>query len=100
MQIAVTVFNRPHRRGINSGRATDPMTAVTASSIQQRPSSPIHDLNSYEQSFLLSPDRDQDLDLVHQPIELDLPIRVTARIRWIYFILGAAVLLPWNGKRC
>ena len=77
---------------------TDPMTAAAPSSVQQRPSSPIHDLNTYEQEFLLSPEGEQDLDGIAQSANLDLPVRVTARIRWIHFILGAAVLLPWNGK--
>jgi hypothetical protein len=67
-----------------------------AAAIPQRGSS-ASDLATDEQG-LLSPEFGQDLDNDIQHARLDPSLRVSGRIRWINFILGAAVLLPWNGK--
>lgn len=40
---------------------------------------------------LSSEESDVELDSANPPVEVD------ARIRWIHFVLGCAVLLPWNG---
>lgn len=42
-----------------------------------------------------------DLSGAEEDDELDEPVvaaYLDSRIRWIHFILGSAVLLPWNGE--
>lgn len=43
-------------------------------------------------SLVLDPENDEDV--VEETV---LAIEVTPPIRWVYFIFGCAVLLPWNG---
>ena len=43
-----------------------------------------------------TPEDIEDDAIDHEPTASDAP--VDGRIQWIHFMLGAAVLLPWNGK--
>jgi len=43
-------------------------------------------------SLVLDPENDEDVTQ-----ETVLAIEVTPAIRWVYFVFGCAVLLPWNG---
>lgn len=63
---------------------------------QEGQSSPNHDFDIDGQDAPLSSDHEQELDNVAQAVGLDRTL--SARIRWINFVLGAAVLLPWNGE--
>lgn len=41
-------------------------------------------------------DEDRRL-LANEDDEINVDKKIPASIRWIYFVLGAAILLPWNG---
>lgn len=43
-------------------------------------------------SLVLDPENDENV--VEETV---LAVEVTPGIRWVYFIFGCAVLLPWNG---
>ena len=42
-------------------------------------------------SLVLDPENDEEV------IETVMAVEVTPAIRWVHFIFGCAVLLPWNG---
>jgi hypothetical protein len=67
--------------------------------LPQRPTSPTYALDpSEDQAPLLSEEHEQDAGRAVPTVGLDFAL--PGRIRWINFVLGAAVLLPWNGKHC
>jgi hypothetical protein len=47
---------------------------------------------SLAESLVLDPENDEDV-----VEEIVMAGEVTPAIRWVYFIFGCAVLLPWNG---
>jgi equilibrative nucleoside transporter 1/2/3 len=40
---------------------------------------------------------DGEVSAEEQPTSILSPATLDPRIRWIHFVLGCAVLLPWNG---
>jgi hypothetical protein len=41
---------------------------------------------------------DGENDMEDMPLHAGRPLRLDSRVRWILFMLGSAVLLPWNGE--
>ena len=53
----------------------------------------IPQVNANADTSQIVPEGDASAD----SIPTDFPPSIDARIQWVYFFLGAAFLLPWNG---
>ena len=49
-----------------------------------------------DESIRSNIDLDADAMVAEPPTDLP-PFLVDSRVRWIHFVLGCSVLLPWNG---
>lgn len=53
---------------------------------------PIALSESLTESLVLDPENDEDV--IEEAV---MAVEVTPAIRWVHFVFGCAVLLPWNG---
>lgn len=70
------------------------MTTGANSAYHRVPSEP--ELSSSSDELRLEDEQELADEFVHREAALS----TDNRVRWIHFILGCAVLLPWNGTRC
>lgn len=69
------------------------MSSPTSEALYQPiPQAPVASL-----PLLLNPEVNDGDD---EPTQVHTPAQVDPRIKWIHFMMGAAVLLPWNGDSC